>query len=202
MLILPQLLLTVSLKETVLLLVKVITFLGQVKILLPGSWHRCLWGCPWRWGWPTCCCWWSGCCSWWRKQNKLTLPQSHCWRRRESNRGKRERDGLRTRNLAGTATAEWWLMMCIFSNILISLSNIANLQSDRVITPSIWDQWRGIHFCKNCWAFIVHTVVVSVVGETSFASLDWPRDVYISEFRYGDTLGQRDFRQLKLFLNN
>ena len=33
MLILPQLLLTVSLKETVLLLVKVITFLGQVKVL-------------------------------------------------------------------------------------------------------------------------------------------------------------------------
>ena len=135
MLILPQLLLTVSLKETVLLLVKVITFLGQVKILLPGSWHRCLWGCPWRWGWPTCCCWWSGCCSWWRKQNKLTLLQPHWWRRRESNRGKRERDGLRTRNLAGTATAEWWLMMCIFSNIFISLFNIANLQSDRVITP-------------------------------------------------------------------
>ena len=40
MLILPQLLLTVSLKETVLLQVKVITFLGQVNILLPGSWHR------------------------------------------------------------------------------------------------------------------------------------------------------------------
>ena len=156
MLILPQLLLTVSLKETVLLLVKVITFLGQVKILLPGSWHRCLWGCPRRWGWPTCCCWWSGCCSWWRKQNKLTLPQSHCWRWRESNRGKRERDRLRTRNLAGTATAEWWLMMCIFSNIFISLSNLANLQTDRVIIPSIWDQLREICFCKNCRAFIAH----------------------------------------------
>ena len=132
MLILPQLLLTVSLKETVLLLVKVITFLGQVKILLPGSWHRCLWGCPRRWGWPTCCCWWSGCCSWWRKQNKLTLSQSHCWRRRESNRGKRERDGLRTRNLAGTATAEWWLMMCIFptySSLSLQHSKFTKWQS-------------------------------------------------------------------------
>ena len=59
-----------------------------------------------------------------------------------------------------------------FQHIHLSPSNIANLQSDRVITPSIRDQWRGIYFWKNCWALIVHTVVVSGVGETSFASLE------------------------------
>ena len=101
-------------------------------------------------------------------------------------------------------------MMCIFSNIFISLSNIANLQSDRVITGSM----ERDSFLQKLLGFYCAHSRGQCSGETSFASLEVGRRKSITKAQiigripetskdlYGSVQPVYEFVKVRMLLSN